>query len=397
MSLFVPEIIGQDVPIPRSGHSAVFYNGAMIVFGGFGRMTELDNGQEFYQDPKDIWVYNIALSYWNILETTGDGPKWGLSGAHACVFKGSLILHAGFEDNLENHARRTNKVHQLDLETHHWRHLSKEGGIQGPAPPKCDKLGGWAHNDQVIYFGGYGSPTTADNGVNGEFKFERGQGWNSVVSVLDFTNPKKLKWTYPNVTGDRPSPRAAHACTKIGNKGFVFGGRSGDGRLNDMYCLNLDTFEWRKVPYDMTEAPSGRSWHTLNWLSNTSMLVYAGLDNNSDPLADMWKFDITTSKWHEMKDVREKLGVYSPRMWHTSVNSEEGEVVIFGGSTNSYIKEDQGNHCDRIVILKTTASSLKHLCTQKVTKCWSFLHSRKHELPSSIVEMIENILFNRKS
>lgn len=80
---------------------------------------------------------------------------------------------------------------------------------------------------------------------------------------------------YISFQGKCPSPRAAHACATIGNRGYTFGGRYRvgiheivllllsiswhniflikqnftlqDSRMNDLYYLNFDTWEWHEV------------------------------------------------------------------------------------------------------------------------------------------------------
>ena len=41
-----------------------------------------------------------------------------------------------------------------------------------------------------------------------------------------------------------PGSRAAHSCEMINNKLYIFGGWNGKKALNDLYILNLDTFQW---------------------------------------------------------------------------------------------------------------------------------------------------------
>ncbi|ELK03540.1 Kelch domain-containing protein 2 [Pteropus alecto] len=84
----------------------------------------------------------------------------------------------------------------------------------------------WIYNMEtgrwLIFFGGYGY--LPEDKVLGTFEFDETSFWGKV-----------------------PSPRAAHACATVGNKGFVFGGRYRDARMNDLHYLNLDTWEWNEL------------------------------------------------------------------------------------------------------------------------------------------------------
>ncbi|KAF4017363.1 hypothetical protein G4228_008721 [Cervus hanglu yarkandensis] len=78
----------------------------------------------------------------------------------------------------------------------HWERID----CQGVPPSSKDKLGVWVYKNKLIFFGGYGY--LPEDKVLGTFEFDETSFW-----------------------GKPPSPRAAHACAAVGNKGFVFGGR----------------------------------------------------------------------------------------------------------------------------------------------------------------------------
>ncbi len=401
MSLIKPKIYSNSFPRQRSGHAAVFHNGTMIIYGGFGEVDENDEDffslADLYAEPDEIWCFDIELSKWLCIETLGDGPMFGISGANACVFNDCMVLFAGFQQGLHS---RTSTVYKLNLNTYEWQNLTEQGLIEGPIPSERDKFGSWVHGNQIIYFGGFGAPLTPDNGSNGEFcnaeLVQPTTGWNNCVCVLDLSDPDRFKWTYPEVKGNKPLPRAAHACTKIGNRGYVFGGRWKTKRLNDMHWLDLDTFEWHTIEYK-SNAPCGRSWHSINKLSNESILLYAGLDTNGNPLSDMWVFNIRESTWKEIENVHSRLGEFAPRMWHTAVNTnEEGEVIIFGGCTNSVLIQDVKNHCNMVTVFRANPLSLKHQCIEHVIEYWHILKDYLNLMPYSIQKTIENHLASRR-
>ncbi|KYO29224.1 kelch domain-containing protein 2-like [Alligator mississippiensis] len=84
--------------------------------------------------------------------------------------------------------------------------------------------------------------------------------------------------------GKTPSPRAAHACATVGNRGYVFGGRYRDSRMNDLYYLNLDTWEWNET---ITQGicPVGRSWHSLTPISSDHLFLFGGFTTDKQPLS----------------------------------------------------------------------------------------------------------------
>lgn len=49
-------------------------------------------------------------------------------------------------------------------------------------------------------------------------------------------DPYLDKFFIPNIDGDPPSPRRAHAITLLGNQTFIFGGANRYNTLGDLYC-----------------------------------------------------------------------------------------------------------------------------------------------------------------
>ncbi|KAG2457555.1 KLDC1 protein, partial [Polypterus senegalus] len=81
----------------------------------------------------------------------------------------------------------------------------------------------------IIFFGGYGSKMLSELNDIMNFNVDEASwvgemfwGWNNEVHVFDTSGDS---WIQPPVKGTRPLPRAAHACTAVANKGYVFGGR----------------------------------------------------------------------------------------------------------------------------------------------------------------------------
>ncbi|NXU64880.1 KLDC2 protein, partial [Horornis vulcanius] len=196
---------------------------------------------------------------------------------------------------------------------------------QGVPPSSKDKLGVWVHKNRLIFFGGYGY--FPEGKQRGTFEFDETsfwnsglpRGWNDHVHVLDL---ETFTWSQPITTGKTPSPRAAHACATVGNRGYVFGGRYRvspalfhlclspnlsrrfeprsallqESRMNDFYYLNLDTWEWNEI---LTQGicPVGRSWHSLTPISSDHLFLFGGFTTDKQPLSDAWIYCISKNEW----------------------------------------------------------------------------------------------------
>ena len=68
-----------------------------------------------------------------------------------------------------------------------------------------------------------------------------------------------------NTPGVGPLPRGEHTATLVGHTLFIFGGYGGVGYarrdLNDLFCLNLNTWIWEKMRPTGT-APEVRAGHS---------------------------------------------------------------------------------------------------------------------------------------
>ena len=94
------------------------------------------------------------------------------------------------------------------------------------------------------------------------------------------TKNNSIRWL--DAQGDIPCARAAHAtvCDPIKKCVFLFGGRFGAERLNDLYIGDLTVsgqITWKKVEKRHGEPwPCGRSWHTLSTIGQDAILLYGG-------------------------------------------------------------------------------------------------------------------------
>jgi N-acetylneuraminic acid mutarotase len=79
-----------DVPINREDHTAVIYEGAIVVFGGF-----LPNGEK----TNDIYMYYFKENKWEKVSVLGlDLPK-SRAGHSAIVFGDSMVIFGGRDED----------------------------------------------------------------------------------------------------------------------------------------------------------------------------------------------------------------------------------------------------------------------------------------------------------
>ncbi|MEE6492359.1 hypothetical protein FKM82_016557 [Ascaphus truei] len=192
----------------------------------------------------------------------GDLPP-SMSGSCGACLNGKLYIFGGYDDK-----GYSNQLYFVNLRSKNgiytWKHVKN---FKGQPPTPRDKLSCWVYKDRLIYFGGYGS--RKHNELNDCFDVHdaswEGQvfwGWNNDVHVFDTITQT---WFQPVVKNVPPQARAAHSCAVLGNKGYVFGGRVLQTRMNDLHFVNLDTWTW-----------SGGLWHTACLGKESEVMVFGG-------------------------------------------------------------------------------------------------------------------------
>ncbi|KAI0000542.1 galactose oxidase [Russula vinacea] len=138
------------------------------------------------------------------------------------------------------------------------------------------------------------------------------------------------EWTRIPVNGPGPVGRFGHTMTMVGSKLFVFGGKTDEKCLNDMWALNLNTLN-SKLGWDSYEPPSGdekpppRSQHVA--VSTSDRIILFGGTHDRKCYNDTWVFDISTRKWTELQCTGP---IPSPRCSHAAALVDD-VMYVFGG------------------------------------------------------------------
>jgi len=107
--------------------------------------------------------------------------------------------------------------------------------------------------------------------------------------------PENLIKTHEALPG-APQPRSAHTAVVYKNQMYIFGGWNGHESLNDLYSLNLDTLQWRKIVSE--NGPSKRRMHSAV-VYKDNMYLFGGYDesHSAHSYNDLFCFDFQTETW----------------------------------------------------------------------------------------------------
>ncbi|KAG8843207.1 hypothetical protein FRB96_004234 [Tulasnella sp. 330] len=145
-----------------------------------------------------------------------------------------------------------------------------------------------------------------------------------------------FQWTHPEMLGDIPPPCRAHSATLVDKKIYVWGGGEGPTYYNDLYVLDTTSHRWVK-PNIPGPIPLPRRAHTAV-LYKDVIYVFGG-GNGHRALNDVWALDTSVGldrlRWECVVVNGDGGGAKgmkpAPRGYHTA--NLIGEVmIIMGGS-----------------------------------------------------------------
>jgi hypothetical protein len=105
-------------------------------------------------------------------------------------------------------------------------------------------------------------------------------------------NDVNSTWKSVDCNGDVPAPRSGHAVASYGRFMLLFGGIdfTEEKCYNDLYCLNIDTLEWKYVGEAGVEI-TARNSHSMSVITSPSsddswLVIYGGASPELGPLGE---------------------------------------------------------------------------------------------------------------
>ena len=132
-------------PLPRFGHFSSLVEGKLFIFGG--RIEDFHNHKN---ELKTINSYNSFNETWSLFHAGGSPPLGIYDGASTTLSK-NIYRFGGY-----NRPDYQGSLHKWDSSTMSWNQL-KEHDNKGPIKKgACAMI---SHNEDILLFGGYGTPT----------------------------------------------------------------------------------------------------------------------------------------------------------------------------------------------------------------------------------------------
>ncbi len=121
-----------------------------------------------------------------------------------------------------------------------------------------------------------------------------------------------FEWKKPQVTGTPPEPRGGHVASLLANKEklFIFGGWNFIFQFNNMFVYDLEKKSWTdpeilhespKWNFNGCLAPSIPSWKYFIFGGSSGSFFEGSNRTGSKYMNETWYFDIDHNKWVPIK------------------------------------------------------------------------------------------------
>ena len=142
---------------------------------------------------------------------------------------------------------------------------------------------------------GRGDASSPPTGADGRRSAEADADASAARDARAEESSREPRWTRLHLRGQPPGPRTGHSVTCVGNKVLVFGGRGDDGWLvkqhvyyDDAHAVDRELGKWRRLERvaGSNQRPSPRAFHTMTKVGDALLLL--GGFSGETALGDAW-------------------------------------------------------------------------------------------------------------
>ena len=346
-------------PSPRSGHRCVSDSGSLYVYGGYSPLHE---AKLFHE----LWKFNYATKTWSQVVTSGNFPG---EVASSCVVldRGNLIVFggSGYPFGYFN----SNKLFVCNLKEKQWVQIEWINTINANSEVESELEGS-------VPLPGYGqSVVLSPDRELYIFGGTTGLQFNSHLHRFSFT---KCEWEHL-VYEKFPCRRYRHEAVSDSTRFYVIGGGIGNSdprgefSLENVHSFHFEKHQWKLHPCQPCsstgEFPNRRRCHgCVIWGGN--IYICGGYDG-TDIFDDIWSLDLSSFQWRKLSIV-----LSYPVFFHSAAVTPVGCLYVFGGVKSLGSDAPRSNEIHRLWL---TVPPLLEQCWEMVCKLISGIKNMKTE------------------
>ncbi|CAD8212285.1 unnamed protein product [Paramecium octaurelia] len=281
---------------PRSNSAIAIHDNHLYLYGGYQQAEGIL--QDFYKLNMNGDSY-----FWRIIKCEYEpGPRCRHS---LYAYKSCLYLFGGqIADSIS-----TNEIFVHDVNQRFWKKLE----INDSYPQPLDSYSSAVYSDKLFIFGGF---YTSDICKHSNELYSFNFNLNNWIKL----NRSK---------GRQPLPRDASSIAIHNQILYMFGGKNGDIRFNDLWQFDLSKQEWNSIPIcGSSDIPMNRSGHSLVAYEG-QLVLFGGIHDITWELDDLLTFNISKQEWKTINQDtsrRKDMEVPSPIKSNQSPQSKRKSV-----------------------------------------------------------------------
>ncbi|XP_076674769.1 F-box protein 42 isoform X2 [Andrena cerasifolii] len=277
-----------------------------------------------------------GLLLWSTWPSTHWMPTIGKRHSHsACIYKNSMYVFGGCTAT----CTAFNDLWRLDLDTRTWVRLITMGSY--PSPKACATM--LYYKKSFILFGGWSFPAP----------YPLLQQWK-LYNELHVYSIESNKWVAIN-TLESPPPTSAHSASIHKNYMVVFGGMCSGYRSNNVWCLNLDSYNWHKQDTSNLK-PQPRYGQSQIELGDNHLLVLGGCTGPNVTMTDAWLLNMEGTVWTWSKVNMHNTEWAPTRLWSHQACKVGNYIIVLSVNKCQRKPNDTNISLKKVTCQRTTPS-----------------------------------------
>ncbi|XP_063693035.1 uncharacterized protein LOC134824948 isoform X2 [Bolinopsis microptera] len=247
----------EDSPSSRSGHSLIFFEGSLYLFGG----------KDEYSASNELWQYHTEAAVWTKLSYSGKAPP-RLFNHSAILYDKKVFIFGGSLGS-------SFSLWVFDFSVYEWEKY--QTGENWPLNRHSQSVS--ILNNTVYMYGGYTYLGCESNEL-----------W---TYDLDDNEWCKVETAETNT----PPAMFGHTAVFSGPVMWLFGGSAQREIINSLWSYDTETRQW--TPHVKVFSPPPLYYH-IAIVTGDVMLIYGGFDEGVKAYTGMWRFNFETEVWTQM-------------------------------------------------------------------------------------------------